>query len=339
MQFGFVERGPSAVDLNLFRFFIAQLPRDVQTIEILREDTILLAVRCVWSIRMIYHRQPGVKFSLTFRLVGDMLVIMKQRLDTLLVEHGLVESREQARRLIQAGSVLVNGQVLDKPGAQVSVEADISVRETLRYASRGGLKLEAALDAFGIDPSGMIAVDVGASTGGFTDVLLQRGAQRVYAIDVGYGQLAWRLRQDPRVVVMERTNIRYLAGLPEPVDLAVVDVSFISLQLVLPVIWRLLKPDGQIVALIKPQFEAGRGQVGKGGVVRDPGVHRAVLHRLLGWAREQGLSPRGLLRSPIMGPAGNVEFLAHLIPTDLAAVDLEAVIEGVLRNSGGKDCL
>lgn len=257
---------------------------------------------------------------------------MKQRLDVLLVERGVVASREQARRLIQAGSVLVDGQIVDKPGAQIPVEAGVALRELPRYVSRGGLKLEAALEAFRIDPAGLVAVDVGASTGGFTDLLLQRGVQKVYAIDVGYGQLAWRLRQDPRVVVMERTNIRYLAGLPEPVDLAVVDVSFISLELVLPVVRNLLKPEGQIVALIKPQFEAGRQQVGKGGVIRDPGVHRAVLHRVLRWASGQGMFTRGLLRSPILGPAGNVEFLAHLVLTDhAAAVDLDVAIETALK--------
>ncbi|OGO43750.1 MAG: hypothetical protein A2Z04_07170 [Chloroflexi bacterium RBG_16_57_9] len=260
-----------------------------------------------------------------------MLIFMKQRLDVLLVEKDLVQSREQARQLIRAGLVLINGQVLDKPGLQVTAEAEITLREGLRCVSRGGLKLEAALDAFRIDPSGLVAVDVGASTGGFTDVLLQRGARQVYAIDVGYGQLAWRLRQDPRVVVMERTNIRYLTGLPELVDLAVVDVSFISLELVLPVVKKLLKPEGQIVALIKPQFEAGREQVGKGGVIRDPKVHRTVLCRVLSWARERGLFTRGLIRSPVVGPAGNVEFLAQFVQAgELQDQEIDETIERVV---------
>jgi len=237
---------------------------------------------------------------------------MKRRLDVLLVERGLVESRERAQSLIRAGAVLVDDQPVDKPGARVPANAHLRLRETLPYVSRGGLKLQAALDAFAIDVTGLVAVDVGASTGGFTDCLLQRGAARVYAVDVGYGQLAWSLRQDPRVVVMERTNIRYLEALPERVDLATVDVSFISLELVLPAVVRLLKPGGRIIALIKPQFEAGREQVGKGGVVRDPGVHRAVLHRVLTWAAHQGMILLGLIRSPLEGPAGNVEFLAYL---------------------------
>ncbi|HIC93877.1 MAG TPA: TlyA family RNA methyltransferase [Anaerolineae bacterium] len=236
----------------------------------------------------------------------------KKRLDVLLVERGLVESRERGKRLIMAGQVLVEGRVVDKPGAKVPVDADIRLRTKLPYVSRGGIKLAAALEAFGVDVEGAVAADVGASTGGFTDCLLQRGARRVYAIDVGYGQLAWRLRRDPRVVVMERTNVRYLDSLPEPVDLATVDVSFISLELVLPKVMGWLKPGGEIIALIKPQFEAGREKVGKGGVVRDPEVHRAVLGKILGWAVDHGLAVRGLIPSPIKGPAGNVEFLVHL---------------------------
>jgi len=235
----------------------------------------------------------------------------KRRLDVLLVERGLAESREKAQRLIRAGKVLVNQRVVDKPGAKMPVDAALEVKEPLPYVSRGGLKLEAALDAFKIDVSGKVAADVGASTGGFTDCLLQRGARRVYAIDVGYGQLAWKLRHDPRVVVMERTNIRYLESLPEPVDIATIDVSFISLRLVVPSVLRLLKPRADIVALIKPQFEAGREQVGKGGVVRDPAVHREVLLGLLGFAAQKGLSTRGLIPSPLLGPAGNVEFFVH----------------------------
>jgi 23S rRNA (cytidine1920-2'-O)/16S rRNA (cytidine1409-2'-O)-methyltransferase len=236
-----------------------------------------------------------------------------ERLDVLLVERGLAETRERAQQLILAGQVVAAGAVVDKAGTRVPVGAPVELQGRLRFAGRGGLKLEAALDAFVLDVKGWVAADVGASTGGFTDCLVQRGAARVYAIDVGYGQLAWELRQDPRVVVMDRTNARYLERLPEPVDLVVADVSFISLRLILPAAVGWLQPGGQIVALIKPQFEAGRGQVGKGGVVRDPTVHRAVLERLLGWAAEQGMAAQGLVRSPITGPAGNVEFLVHWI--------------------------
>ena len=239
---------------------------------------------------------------------------MKERLDRLLHSRGLTASRELARRMVMAGEVTVNGRGSDKPGAAVPVDADLVVQQPPPYVSRGGLKLEAALDAFSIAVAGAAAADVGASTGGFTDCLLQRGAARVYAIDVGYGQLDWRLRQDSRVVVMERTNARYLESLPELLDLVVVDVSFISLKLILPAARGWLKPGGEIVALIKPQFEAGRRQVGKGGVVRDPEVHRAVLDDLLGWMANEGLGPCGLIRSPLKGPAGNLEFLVWLRP-------------------------
>jgi len=234
----------------------------------------------------------------------------KVRLDRLLVERGLAESRQRARRLIMAGQVLVGDRRVDKPGTAVPQTAEVTIMGRLPYVGRGGHKLAAALDAFGLDVHGRIAADVGASTGGFTDCLLQRGAARVYAIDVGYGQLAWKLRRDPRVVVMERTNARYLERLPEEVDLVTVDVSFISLRLILPVVRRWLKPGGRIVTLIKPQFEAGREQVGKGGVVRDPAVHRAVVEGLAAWSAERGLALQGLIRSPLIGPAGNVEFLA-----------------------------
>ncbi len=238
----------------------------------------------------------------------------KIRLDQLLVAHGLCESREQAQRLIMSGDVLVDDRPITKAGTRVSEEAALRVRARPRYVSRGGEKLVAALDAFGIDPAGWVCADIGASTGGFTDVLLQRGAKRVYAIDVGYGQLHWRLRQDPRVVVMERVNARYLESLPEPIDLVTIDASFISLKLLLPAARRLLKPQGQIVALIKPQFEAGRNQVGKGGVVRDPAVHRRVIEDLLTWTTEQGYAPQGLVPSPLLGPKGNREFLLWLWP-------------------------
>jgi 23S rRNA (cytidine1920-2'-O)/16S rRNA (cytidine1409-2'-O)-methyltransferase len=236
----------------------------------------------------------------------------KTRLDELLVARGLAESRSQAQRLILAGEVRQGDRVLDKPGYQLASDAPITVKRGLQYVSRGGLKLAAALDTFRLDPAGWVCADIGASTGGFTDCLLQRGAARVYAVDVGYGQLAWSLRQNPRVVPIERANIRYLPGLPEAVNLATVDVSFIGLALVLPPVAGLLAPMGQVIALIKPQFEVGKGQVGKGGVVRDPALHRDVLERVLSNALRIGLPPKGLMRSPITGPAGNVEFLAWL---------------------------
>lgn len=237
-----------------------------------------------------------------------------QRLDLLLVERGLVASREQARRLIMAGEVLVNDQVSDKPGRSYPREVDVRVRKLPQYVSRGGLKLASALEEFHLDVTGLVAVDVGASTGGFTDCLLQQGATRVYAVDVGYGQLAWKLRNDPRVVVLERTNVRYLTRLRDNTlaDLAVIDASFISLALVLPPTLALLNPEGQVIALIKPQFEAGKDQVGKGGVVREERVLRRVLEDVLRLSRELDLTAIGLIPSPLLGPAGNVEFLVHL---------------------------
>jgi 23S rRNA (cytidine1920-2'-O)/16S rRNA (cytidine1409-2'-O)-methyltransferase len=243
-----------------------------------------------------------------------MTKVRKERLDLLLVEQGLAGSQTEAQRLIMAGQVTVGNRVVDKPGTQVPVASPVTVADRLPYVSRGGFKLAAALDTFDLDVSAWIVADVGASTGGFTDCLIQRGAARVYAIDVGYGQLAWELRQDPRVVVMDRTNARYLKSLPEPVDLTTIDISFISLRLIVPAVMGWLRPGGQIVALVKPQFEARRRQVGKGGVVCDPAVHRAVLEEISGWAASQGLRLMGLIRSPITGPAGNVEFLAHWQP-------------------------
>lgn len=231
------------------------------------------------------------------------------RLDRLLVERGLAESRTEAQRLIRAGEVRVAGQVVDQPGTLVAPDVPVVLAARPRFVSRGGEKLEAALVGFGIDVRGWVAADVGASTGGFTDCLLQRGALRVYAIDVGYGQLDWRLRNDPRVVVMERTNARYLERLPEPVHLVTVDVSFISLRLILPRAVDWLRPGGQVLALIKPQFEAGRRDVGKGGVVRDPAVHRRVLVEVAQAAGALGLTLRGMMVSPLLGPAGNREFL------------------------------
>ncbi len=260
----------------------------------------------------------------------------KERLDVLLVEQGLAETRSQAQALIMAGQVYIGERRADKPSTPTPRDSPIEVRGGLKYASRGGLKLEHALQEFDLLPllRGKVAADVGASTGGFTDCLLQNGVARVYAIDVGSGQLAWKLRQDPRVVVVDETNIRYLERLPEAVDLASVDVSFISLKLVLPAVARLLKDDGFIVALIKPQFEVGKGQVGKGGVVRKPEQHRAVLHALADWLAEYNaanpdyaLHLRGLARSPITGPAGNVEFLAYISRLPLPAWDVAATIE------------
>ncbi len=236
----------------------------------------------------------------------------KIRLDELLVRRGFAETRAQAQRLILAGEVWLGDRRAEKAGQLVSPDAPVRCDARLRYVSRGGLKLEAALDAFGIEPKGWVCADIGASTGGFTDCLLQRGAARVYAVDVGYGQLAWSLRQDPRVIPLERVNIRYLDSLPEPVMLATVDVSFIGLGLVLPRVVALLAPAGQIIALIKPQFEVGKGLVGKGGVVRDPALHRAAIRQVIAGAQPLGLAPAGLIRSPITGPAGNVEFLVWL---------------------------
>ncbi len=238
----------------------------------------------------------------------------KVRLDQLLVQRNLVESRERAQRLIMAGEVLVNDRVADKPGMHIAVDAAVRIKEPLPYVSRGGLKLAAALDRVPINVERVVCADVGASTGGFTDCLLQRGAARVYAIDVGYGQLSWKLRSDPRVVVMDRTNARYLESLPEPIGLAVMDASFISLRLILPAVLKWLQAEAHLVALIKPQFEAGRDRVGRGGVVRDPQVHADVLRSIVQSAQELGCSLIDLIRSPIEGPAGNVEFLAWLRP-------------------------
>lgn len=260
----------------------------------------------------------------------------KQRLDQLVADRGLAPSREMARRLIMEGNVTVDDQVMDKPGARVSADAAIRVRALPRFVSRGGEKLAAALVAFGLDVSGLICADVGASTGGFTDCLLQNGAARVYAIDVGYGQLDYRLRTDSRVVVMERTNARYVEELPERPQLAVIDASFISLRLLLPVVRRWLVPDGAVVALIKPQFEAGRGEVGKGGVVKDSATHVSVLREVLAAAQAEGYQVRGLVRSPLRGPAGNIEFLTWLTVLGAAhqpeseALDLESAIAAAL---------
>ena len=240
---------------------------------------------------------------------------MKQRLDVALVERGLMESRQKAQATIMSGLVYVNGQRSDKPGAAVALDAVIEVRgNPLRYVSRGGLKLEKAMASFPISLKGAVCADIGASTGGFTDCMLQNGADKVYAVDVGYGQLAWKLRSDERVVCLERTNARYLSReqIPEALDFASVDVSFISLKLILPPLRALLKESGEAVCLVKPQFEAGREKVGKKGVVRDAAVHREVLEQFLVHAAESGFAVRGLTWSPIRGPEGNSEYLGYL---------------------------
>jgi 23S rRNA (cytidine1920-2'-O)/16S rRNA (cytidine1409-2'-O)-methyltransferase len=243
--------------------------------------------------------------------------VARIRLDQLLVEHGLARSRAEASALLLAGQVELGGagsRTL-KPGQLVAADADGAVLEPRRWASRGGDKLEAGLDAFGVDPSGLACLDAGASTGGFTDVLLSRGARVVYAVDVGRGQLIDRLRRDPRVVSMERTNLRELHELPEPIDLATLDLSFISLRVVLPTVHHLLAArDGRVIALVKPQFEAGREAVPRGGVVRDVDVHREVLLRFGDDASNSGFAARSAIRSPVVGAEGNVEFLTLLVP-------------------------
>lgn len=239
----------------------------------------------------------------------------KQRLDKLMVERGLAPSREKAQALIMAGQVVVGDHAVDKSGHQVPLDVEIRIKgDVLPYVSRGGLKLKKALDQFGVDVNGLVAIDVGASTGGFTDCLLQSGALKVFAVDVGHGQLAWKLQQDLRVVNIEKTNIRYLTPdqLGETPDLAVIDASFISLSKVLPPTLALLKPEGRIIALIKPQFEVGKGEVGKGGIVRDPAAHQKVVDDVSRMAQELGLSVAGVCESPITGADGNREFLIVL---------------------------
>ena len=245
---------------------------------------------------------------------------IKKRLDVLLVDRGLAENRTKAQAVIMSGLVYVDGQKADKPGTSFEETVEIEVRSGgCPYVSRGGLKLEKALRDFGVDPTGYVCSDSGASTGGFTDCLLQQGASKVFAIDVGYGQLDWKIRSDPRVVVMERTNVRYVTpeDLGEPLDLSVIDVSFISLRIVLPTIKSLLKSTGQVLCLIKPQFEAGREKVGKGkGVIRDPEVHIEVLDDFVALTKELEFTILGLTFSPVKGPEGNIEFLAHLTLDD-----------------------
>lgn len=249
---------------------------------------------------------------------------VKKRLDVLLVERLYAETRSKAQAIIMSGNVYVNGQKADKPGTSFEETVEIDVRGAVcPYVSRGGLKLEKALRDFGVRPEGYVCSDSGASTGGFTDCLLQQGASKVFAIDVGYGQLDWRIRNDPRVVVMERTNIRNVTpeDLGEPLDLSVIDVSFIGLEIVLPAVRDLLKPTGQVLCLIKPQFEAGKKNVGKKGVVRDPKIHKMVLDNFVSLANMLHFNILGLTFSPVKGPEGNIEFLGHLTLADIPGIE------------------
>ena len=253
---------------------------------------------------------------------------IKKRLDVLLVERLYADTRSKAQAIIMSGNVHVNGQKADKAGTSFEETVEIEVRGAVcPYVSRGGLKLEKALRDFGVDVNGFVCSDSGASTGGFTDCLLQQGAKKVFAIDVGYGQLDWKIRSDERVVVMERTNIRYVTpeDLGEPLDLSVIDVSFIGLEIVLPTIKTLLKPDGQVLCLIKPQFEAGKENVGKKGVVRDPKIHRMVLDNFVSLVDGLGFRILGLTFSPVKGPEGNVEFLGHLTLADVEGIRPDTV--------------
>lgn len=254
---------------------------------------------------------------------------MKERLDVLLVRQGLAESREKAKAVIMAGCVYVNDQKEDKAGAMFDEsKVQFEVRgNALRYVSRGGFKLEKAIDRFGVELNGKICMDIGASTGGFTDCMLQNGAKRVYSVDVGHGQLAWKLRNDERVVCMEKTNFRYMLpeDIEDKIDFASVDVSFISLDKILEPAYRLLKPSAQMVCLIKPQFEAGKEKVGKKGVVRDPQVHREVIERVFAFTLEKGFMILHLDFSPIRGPEGNIEYLMHLVKTEQVAEDFDPI--------------
>ncbi|TFG68298.1 MAG: TlyA family RNA methyltransferase [Anaerolineales bacterium] len=279
---------------------------------------------------------PEVDETGSFRYAST---VKKQRLDLFLVDQGLVQSRTLAQRIIGAGEVTVNGALVDKPGTLIAEDAAVQMKAKPRFVSRGGEKLEAALDEFGLRMDGLVIADIGASTGGFTDCLLQRGAAKVYAIDVGYGQLAWKLRQDPRVVVMERENARYLETLPEPLDMIVSDVSFISLRLVYATAVHWLKPAGKVVSLVKPQFEAGRTHVGKGGVVRDPAIHRQVLSQIVSEMKSLDLHLSGLTASPLKGPAGNIEFLGwweRQLPLEALEFDevyLHSLIDKVMEQA------
>lgn len=267
----------------------------------------------------------------------------RSRLDLLLVRRGLFATREKAQSAIMAGEVIVDGMRQDKPGAMVAPSARVEVRPSGdQYVSRAGKKLEKALVEFGIDVSDKVAIDVGASTGGFTDCLLRHGAKRVYAIDVGYGQLAWELRQDPRIVVLERTNVRYLdpGAVPEKADVCTIDVSFISITKFLRHLLTFLADGAALIVLVKPQFEAGREQVRKGGVVRDPAVHAKTLTRIIGFMAEAGMQVRGLTYSPMKGPAGNIEFLVYAVKgeqasgTSLTDEDVSRMVDAAHRDLG-----
>ena len=264
---------------------------------------------------------------------------MEKRLDAFLVEKGYVPSREKAKELIRKGQVYVDGRPVDKPSRKYALDADLSIEikgDLLSFVSRGGLKLAKAVEAFGLDLTGCVCIDAGASTGGFTDCMLQNGADKVYAVDVGYGQLAWKLREDPRVVVLEKTNVRFLNEeiIPELCDFASADLSFISLNKVLPAIWSRMKPEGRMVCLVKPQFEAGREKVGKKGVVRDPEVHREVLRAITAWAGANELTVRGLTYSPVRGPEGNIEYLLYMDKSGQGLADsLEDLIGKVVQES------
>lgn len=257
----------------------------------------------------------------------------KIRIDIALHQRGLAPSREKARAMIMAGEVMVNGQLIDKPGARIDSDAELITKAKPRFVSRGGDKLEGALIDFGYTVTDKICADVGASTGGFTDCLLQYGASKVYAIDVGYGQLDYTLRTNPRVISMERTNARYVERLDDSLDLVVIDASFISLKLLLPVVKSWLSNSGDVIALIKPQFEAGRKDVGKGGVVRDHQIHARVLTETLLFAQEIGFGVRGLTRSRLKGPAGNIEFLVWLRLTEDNADTLETFVQQAMNDS------
>lgn len=269
-------------------------------------------------------------------MVSKPVKVQRRRLDQAMVERGLAESRARAQALILARDVLVNGETVSKAGAPVGPGDEVVLKAPPRFVSRGGEKLDHALTVFAVDASDMVAADFGASTGGFTDSLLQRGARRVYAIDVGYGQLAEKLRLDPRVVVMDRQNVRAISALPEPVDIVSIDVSFIGLHLVLPAARAVLAPDGEVVALVKPQFEAGRADVGKGGVVRDPAVHSRVLREVIAAADGLGLGVRGVTSSPLLGPAGNREFLIHLRP-GAAGIDADQAVDATIHAGVDRD--
>ena len=267
---------------------------------------------------------------------------MKIRLDQYLCQNGYAQSRERAKALIMSGIVFVNEQKVDKAGEMIAEDAKVEVRgHDIGYVSRGGLKLEKAMQVFPMRPDGKVCMDIGASTGGFTDCMLKNGAVKVYAVDVGYGQLAWSLRTDERVVNMERTNVRNVTPdqLGQPVDLASIDVAFISLEKVLPSVREMLQPEGEIVALIKPQFEAGREKVGKKGVVREPSVHEEVIFRVLALARQMELTPKALTYSPVKGPEGNIEYLVWLAKGASAAdgVTDELVVSVVSQAHGALD--